>query len=453
MRNIPKASDYIEKARLGDRSAQKQLGILLIQSRDTLDEGRSWLKKAADSDADAMYLLGKVYLKKYNDVNQAFYWYEKAAQCNHIDAMIDVGAFYLFGYHVERNINTAIEWYKKAASLNSPVAYHNLGFICLQDKELHDTAVDLLTKAKNLGYADSAYMLGVLYLQGQAVEKNAQKALENLMLSDELGKHYACRPIGDLYFQGAFDNGKKNPDKAIEWYLRGMQHDVLSCIEVLGDCYYHGFGVDEDADLAYDFYTTAAEKGSGDAAYVLGSMFIRGEVIKKDLKEALKWMLVAESRGHKEAPRFVKMLKDALGYSGGTAAASVANGGSVGIDLRRSFSASAEAVEIEQRARREESRRKNAGIYAAAGAMSGDGSYTDYEMGAVISDDGEVSYVNTDLGIILGADGSVSSHDANTGMTYNWSSGDVLMYNEMFNAMVDLSSGDVSYNHNGYTIK
>jgi hypothetical protein len=125
----------------------------------------------------------------------------------------------------------------------------------------------------------------------------------------------------------------------------------------------------------------------------------------------------------------------------------------VGIDLRRSFSASAEAVEIEQRARREESRRKNAGIYAAAGAMSGDGSYTDYEMGAVISDDGEVSYVNTDLGIILGADGSVSSHDANTGMTYNWSSGDVLMYNEMFNATVDLSSGDVSYNHNGYTIK
>ena len=111
MRNIPKTSDYIEKARLGDRSAQKQLGILLIQSRDTLDEGTNWLKKAADSDADAMYLLGKVYLKKYNDVNQAFYWYEKAAQCNHVDAMIDVGAFYLFGYHVERNINTAIEWY------------------------------------------------------------------------------------------------------------------------------------------------------------------------------------------------------------------------------------------------------------------------------------------------------------------------------------------------------
>ena len=85
--------------------------------------------------------------------------------------------------------------------------------------------------------------------------------------------------------------------------------------------------------------------------------------------------------------------------------------------------------------------------------MSGNGSYTDYEMGAVISEDGEVSYVNTDLGIILGADGSVSSHDANTGLTYNWSTGGMMAYNEMFKATMDLSSGEVSYNYNGYTIQ
>ena len=58
--------------------------------------------------------------------------------------------------------------------------------------------------------------------------------------------------------------------------------------------------------------------------------------------------------------------------------------------------------------------------------MSGDGSYTDYDMGAVISADGEVSYVDTDLGIIMGPDGDVSSHDAKSGMTYNWSTGQML---------------------------
>ena len=452
MKNIPNESDCLKKAKQGDISAQKQLGMLLVRSNDTLDDGISWLKQAASSDADAMYLLGRIYLRKHNDVKQAFYWYEKAAQNNHTDAMVDVGAFYIFGYHVERNIGKAIEWYKKAALLNSPVAIHNLGFLCYQDKELHDTAINFFAKAANLGYADSAYMLGIMYLQGLGVEKDAQKARDYLILSNKLGKHYACRPIGDLYFQGAFDNGKQNHDKAIEWYLCGMEHDVLSCIEVLGDCYYHGFGVDVDFDLAYDFYKTAANKGSCEAAFSLGLMYRRGEGVKQDTKEALKWMIIAEKRGHKKASQFVQMLTDILGGNG-TAAAAAANGGSVGIKLRHSYSAGAEAVMAEQRARAEENKKKNASIYAAAGAMSGNGSYTDYEMGAVISDDGEVSYVNTDLGIILGADGSVSSHDANTGLTYNWSTGGMMAYNEMFKATMDLNSGEVSYNYNGYTIQ
>ena len=119
----------------------------------------------------------------------------------------------------------------------------------------------------------------------------------------------------------------------------------------------------------------------------------------------------------------------------------------------RTGASGAEAAIAEQEARFEESKKKNASIYAAAGDLSGDGSYTDYEMGAVINSDGEVSYVNPDLGIILKADGSVASHDAKSGLTYDWSSDRVLAYNERFNATMDLSNGTVSYNHNGYTIK
>lgn len=452
MSNLLQANDYLDKAKRGDISAQKQLGLLLVRSDDTVNEGIKWLKKAAAIDPDAMYLLGRIYLVKQNDAKQAFSWYDKAAQNNHVDAMIDVGAFYLFGYHVKQNISKAIEWYKKATSLNSPVAYHNLGVLCYQDSDLHSTALNYFATAASLEYADSAYMLGIMYLQGQGIEKDVRIALHYLMLSVEYGKHYACRPIGDLYFQGAFDNGRQNYDKAIEWYLRGMEYDVLSCTEVLGDCYYHGFGVDVDLDLAYDFYKTAANKGSCDAAFSLGSMYFRGEVVKKDLKEALKWMTIAEKRGHQNAPRFVQMLSDVLG-SNGVAANTASVGGSVGIKLRHSYSASAETVMAEQRARAEENKRRNASIYAAAGAMSGNGSYTDYEMGAVISDDGEVSYVNTDLGVILGADGSVSSHDASTGLTYNWSTGGMMAYNETFKATMDLNSGEVSYNYNGYTMK
>ena len=447
-----KVDEYALLANQGDILAQKQLGLLLSKDDTTLNEGVAWLKKAAETDAEAMYLLGRLYLKKLKDKKKAFFWYESAAQKEHINAMVDVAAFYLFGYEVDRNIDEAVKWYKKAAKLNSPLAYHNLGYLCFQDSELHDTAIDYFKKATELGYAESAYMLGIMFLYGYGTEKNPKEALDCFVSSFDLGKHHTCRALGDLYFQGAFNDGKQNIDKAIEWYLRGVDKQVLPCIEVLGDCYYFGFGIDIDYELAFDFYKTAAEKGSANAAFMLGSMYSNGQSVKKNYREALKWMLVAKNLKHPKAAHFVEMLTD-LVNSNGPAAGISANGGSVGVKLRSSYSAGVEAVEAEQRARYEENKKRNAGIYAAVGAMSGHGSYTDYEMGAVIGLDGDVSYVDTDLGVILGADGSVSSHDSNTGFTYNYSTGDMMAYDETFNATLDFKSGDISYNYNGFTIK
>lgn len=445
-----KMDEYTLLAGQGDISAQKKLGLLLLQDNTTLNEGVAWLEKAAETDAEAMCLLGRLYLKKRQDKKKAFFWYEKAAQKGHINAMVDVAAFYLFGYGVDCDIGETIRWYKKAAQFNSPLAYHNLGYLCFRDSELQDTAMDYFKKAAELGYADSAYMLGIMFLYGHGTDKDPQKARDYFELSFDLGKDYTCRVLGDLYFQGALNDGKQNMDKAIEWYLCGVDKQVVPCIDALGNCYYFGFGVDIDYGLAFDFYKSAAEKGSANAAFMLGSMYSTGQSVKKNYREALKWMRVAESRNHPKAAHFVEMLTD-LVDSNGPAAGISANGGSSGVKLRSSYSAGAEAVEAEQRDRYEENKKRNAGIYAAAGAMSGHGSYTDYEMGAVIGPDGEVSYVNTDLGIILGADGSVSSHDSSTGFTYNYSTGDLLAYNEMFNTTYDFKSGDISYHFGGFT--
>ncbi len=445
--------EYLQKAQQGDALAQKRLGLLLTQSDQTLDEGIHWLTQAARQDSDAMYLLGRLFLKKKNAPAQAFRWYEKAAEAGHIDAMVGMGAFYLYGFSVPQSVENAVAWYKKAALAHSPAAIHNLGFLCYQDPQLRNTALNYFLQAEQLGYADSAYMLGVMYLQGAGTEKDPMKALSHLEKAVALGKHFACRPIGDLYFQGAFDMGKQNPDKAIDWYQKGMSYGILSCIEVLGDCYYHSFGVDEDLDLAFDLYSAAAAKGSMDAAFILGTMYIRGEARKKDLQEALKWMHLAQIRGHQKAPEFIRMLHEALSRTGAAASAGAGGGVSVGVRLRNSYSAEAEAIKMEKRARLEEYKTKNAGIFAAAGTLSGKGAQVDYELGAVINDDGEVSYVDPEAGVILGADGSVSTHDTATGFTYNWTTGKTLAYDETLNATMDLDTGKVRYHKNGSTSK
>lgn len=452
MNNQNNVGKYLVLAQQGDVLAQKQLGLLLSKNDATLYDGIVWLKKAAETDAEAMYLLGKIYLKKLENPEKAFFWYEQAAQNEHVDSMNDVAALYLFGCGVERSVDRAVDWYQKATRYNSPMAYHNLGFLCFQKEELHSTAIDYFKKACKLGYADSAYLLGVMFIYGYGTEKDPKAALDYFTLAYELGKHFTCRPLGDLYVQGAFDEGQQNFEKAIAWYLRGAEKQVLSCVEALGFCYYNGFGVNVDPGLAFDFYKRAAEMGSADGAFTIGRMYATGEFVKTNYREALKWMLVAQNKNHPQATKYVEVLTGIVNRNG-PAAVTPTNGGSIGIQLRSSYSADLEAIEVEERARKEEKRKRSASIYAAAGAMSGRGSHTDYEMGSVIGPNGEVSYVDTDLGIILGADGSVSSHDSNTGFTYNYSTGSAMAYDETFNATYDFKSGNVSYNFDGFTIK
>lgn len=443
--------ELLAEARHGDALAQKRLGMLLCQSDDTLKEGVSWLKKAATIDADAMYLLGRVCLKRQDDAKQAFGWYQKAAQKGHSDAMIDLGAFYLFGGCVECDIRKAVEWYKKAANLGSPVGFHNLGFLCFQDDKMYGKALSFFKEGSQLGYADSSYMLGVMHLYGYGTEKNEMVALRYFELSDEQGKHYTCRPVGDLYFQGVFDDGVQNPEKAIEWYSRGMKAGDLSCTEALGDCYYYGFGVETDYDLAHDIYQIAAGKGSKDAAFLLGGMYIKGNPVSKNLRVALKWMLLAARLGHEKAIEFVETIEDVLDND--TPKTVQKNGGSVGFKLKSSYSAVAEAIEAEQQARFEAEKARNESLYAAAGAISGSGSYTDYEMGVVIGADGEVTYVDAKTGTFMNAKGNVYSHDSESGMTYNWKTNEMYIYDETFKSTMNIKTGQISHFDDGYTYR
>lgn len=449
--NKKKIEEYTKLAKSGDTLAQKQLGLILSKTGETLYDAIQWLQKAASTDPEAMYLLGRIFLKKLDNTEKAFFWYETAAKNGHINAMIDVGAFYLFGFQVKQDIEKAIQWYKKAAEKNSPVAYHNLGYLCFQDPELYDVALHYFEKAAELGYADSSYMLGIMFLYGIGTDKNKNAAYEHFLSSYEKGKHATCRALGDLFYQGAFDNGVQNQKEALKWYERGAKKQVISCIEALGDCYYYGFGVEIDLLFAYQYYKQAAELGSAVAAFALGSMYSGGKGVKKNYREAMKWMLIAQNRQHPKAKEFVSLLQDIVN-SNGPSPVQVGAGGSTGVHLHSSYSADIEAIEAQQKAKIIADKKRNASIYAAAGALSGGGSYTDYEMGAVISADGEISYVDTDLGIILGSDGSVASHDSKTGMTYNWDTGNMLAYDETFGATVNLKSGKISYNFDGYTM-
>ncbi|MBF0358748.1 MAG: sel1 repeat family protein [Magnetococcales bacterium] len=94
-------------------------------------------------------------------------------------AQHNLGAMFLNGQGVEKNIAEAINWFRQAAEQGLVTAQHNLGTIYLQGEELAADSIEAahwFTKAAMQGDPRSQYSLGALYFEGLGVERNLEKA-------------------------------------------------------------------------------------------------------------------------------------------------------------------------------------------------------------------------------------------------------------------------------------
>lgn len=66
----------------------------------------------------------------------------------------------------------------------------------------------------------------------------------------------------------------------------------------LGDCFFHGTGVDKNFDIAFNLYSQAADEGNKIAQFNVGVMMAEGRGCDKDIKTAMKWLLKSANQGH-----------------------------------------------------------------------------------------------------------------------------------------------------------
>lgn len=117
------------------------------------------------------------------------------------------------------DVQAAIAYFTKAAKENYAPAQVRLGEI-LDASEYDKEAVDWYRKAAEQGNAAGEYHLGHMYVSGEGVERNAEKALYWMRLS--AGKNYllALRSLAQAYRKGELgltidlDQSKLYEDKA-----------------------------------------------------------------------------------------------------------------------------------------------------------------------------------------------------------------------------------------------
>jgi hypothetical protein len=175
----------------------------------------------AQLDLSSMYIHGKDVDK---DHNLAFELSKKLAERENQNAMNRLGYCFEIGIGTDINLQKAFEMYQKAANLGNMIAQCNLGLFYKNGKAVtqdNDKAFELFKKSAEGEFSGGISMLGRCYYLGIGTNINKQKAFELYQKAASMGNYIAQYNIANLYLRG--DYVVKDIDRALYWYRKSAE--------------------------------------------------------------------------------------------------------------------------------------------------------------------------------------------------------------------------------------
>ncbi|NOR65247.1 MAG: AAA family ATPase [Candidatus Scalindua sp.] len=162
-------------------------------------------------------------------------------------------------------------------------------------------------KAAEQGHAQAQSNLGIMYSQGQGVEKDYNEAVKWCRKAAEQGNEQAQGMLGVMYSKG--HGVEKDYNEAVKWCRKAADQGNEQAQSMLGVMYSKGRGVEQDYKEAVNWYRKAAEQWNGQAQAILGVMYSRGQGVERDTEEAVKWYKKASEQGIGYAKEALKRLE------------------------------------------------------------------------------------------------------------------------------------------------
>ena len=124
------------------------------------------------------------------------------------------------------------------------------------------------------GHPVSLYNLAILLYEGRGVDKNTAQALELFVLSGQEGFVEAQYMAGVLYFKERelFEN---HLEQSFYWFHKAANLNHPEAQYNLGLMYKNGWGIQQDLELAADWFTLASKTNVKDANKQLNTVLNR----------------------------------------------------------------------------------------------------------------------------------------------------------------------------------
>lgn len=235
----------------------------------------------------------------------------KLAEQGKMDAQFVYGRCFEYGEGVRKNRVNAVRWYKKAASVGFAPAQYRLG-CCFEYgwgiEQDYSQAVRWYSKAARQDYIPAQAQLGYESFYGKEGEKDDAKTIlllrkaavpsSEFEIKCYIDKARLC--LGNCYFYGY--GVDQDFEEAVKWYESISPHILSgSRMRQIADCYYQGRLIKMDLKRAVIWYERAAIDGDLYAQYRLGRCYESGEGVDKDENEAIRWYRKAAEHGYAQA--------------------------------------------------------------------------------------------------------------------------------------------------------
>ncbi|KAK9277980.1 hypothetical protein L1049_027537 [Liquidambar formosana] len=191
----------------------------------------------------------------------------------------------------------------KVSTMIDPVRIHHgaeENKLALRRGGEEDEGFQILEYQAQKGYADAMYKLGLFYYYGlRGVRCDHAKAFSWFLKAVEKGEPRSMELLGEMYARGA--GVERNYTKALEWLRLASKQQICSAYNGMGYLYVRGFGVEKNYTKAKEYFEIAAENDDADGNYNLGVMYLKGIGVKGDVKQACEYFIVAANLGQQKA--------------------------------------------------------------------------------------------------------------------------------------------------------
>lgn len=357
-KDYEKAFKWHKKAADNNLASSQYALSLMYKNGEGCDESLIsayyWVEKAAENDyEDAYYVVGRSYLEGlFVEVNykKAFHYLSKGYLALDTNCIESLAEMYLKGLNVKKDVYAALELYNRALEFGDRSIYFKVGKV-YEDEGLINQAVSIYNQGHKDGNLKCTQRLGIMYYNGEGVEKDLEKSMEYMEIaaakkeshamyvlavayyrlnkfgdktSDivkgllkeayELGSPYAADYLACIMIN-ELNEGKDINKSELAIYIKfGVENELKESIFKYGYIYEKGIGIEQNYEKAYYYYTLAAETKYIKSMIKLGDWYKNGIFLSRNIDLAIKWYEKAANEGDIESiEKLIEIYENGIG--------------------------------------------------------------------------------------------------------------------------------------------